>query len=139
MEYLELEQLINDGTLNVGDDVWMMHLQFQSGHVTFRRNLPPTKVRITAYQRRGFYDKNYAFHEVKRNGGAKVNRTPISLAGRVGIASDYDARFFLTEEEADAEYTLKCEEVKEVILENLDDKIRVLTTLAEKVDGRTAR
>jgi hypothetical protein len=139
MEYLELEQLINNGTLNVGDDVWMMHLQFQSGHVTFKRNLPPTKVRITAHQRRWFHDTHYVFHEVKRNGGVKVNRTELTLARRVGQAPDYDARFFLTEEEADAEYTVKCEEAKDLILENLDDKIRVLTTLAEKVDGRTAR
>jgi hypothetical protein len=139
MEYLELEQLINNGTLNVGDDVWMMHLQFHSGHVTFKRNLPPTKVRITAHQRRWFYDTNYVFHEVKRNNGVKVNRTDLTLASRVGQAPGYDAQFFLTEAEADAEYTLKCEEVKNLILENLDDKIRVLTTLAERVDGRITR
>jgi len=140
MEYLELEQLINDGALNVGDDVWMMHLQFQRGHITFKRNLPPTKVRISPYQRRLFREvQNHAFHEVKRNGEPRVNPVAPTTAGGVGRNPEYDAQYFLTEAEADAEYTLKCGEVENLIMDDLDQKIRILTDLVESTDARRRR
>jgi len=139
MKYEEFKNQVQNGTINVGDDVWMTHVQYQSGHITLKKNISPIKVRLRELEQNMFtYGKvECRFNEVKRGGNTKA-KVLSPYADQWALERrelpGATAEFFLTEEEAREGYKQQCKDAQAEVQKEIDRKIQELTKLSSDID-----
>jgi hypothetical protein len=139
MKYEEFRDKAQAGIINVGDDVWMAHVQYQPGHITLKKNIAPVKVRLVEVaQRWGTYGiAECMFREVKRDGTTRAkNISPYADQWAIERRElpGASAEFFFTEEEARRGYKQQCKDAQAEVQKEIDRKIQELTKLSSDID-----
>jgi hypothetical protein len=138
MRYDDLVNRLINGTLAVGDDVWLVdarHEDLGTPHI-----IPPTKARIDApantHNENFLYRAKHYFRPLKKNGDIKVAiiRPYRTIRGRTRF--DDSIHIFLTKEEANREYIQQCEALKEQVQQQQDDSNRAFEAQLTDLDAR---
>jgi hypothetical protein len=117
MRYTEFEQALAAGTINIGDEVWVVDFQYDDARKNPVRNVAPTRVRIVVFD-----------DDAPDTWFGTIRQTKFQVVGHDGnlkntVISRYSAnrRFyinvFLTQDEAEDFYTQQCLEAKEKLEE----------------------
>jgi hypothetical protein len=122
MNYGEMKQAIEAGTMAVGDEVWIVHYWYRDINRSPARDLPPTHVQIVRNNQDepiryiGYLEPDgYHFRPLGKNGQplAKI----FSPHDYEWYTDELSAHIYLTEAEAQADYR----EQIAVVMEQLDE------------------
>jgi hypothetical protein len=141
MLYPELRDQIANGTINVGDDVWIVDFRYEDVLNKPIRNVTPTLVRITSNDdlpaRKTVYYADYHFRPLGKNGAAKATViAPYDNTGFRGYTG-VSVNIFLTEAEAQARYQEQIREAREQIVVARERSDARFVTLLLDVEERS--
>jgi hypothetical protein len=144
MNYDTLVENIKNGTISIGDDLWMTHVHYQKGKDDLLRNMVPTKVRIGEFtaEEKGYQEHEYFFNEVKDDGtivGRGYRLRHLATDNRTAAhrrISHPGAQFFFGEPAAQLSYTEQCEAAAQLIQEYMDNRLLTLSNLRDTIDER---
>jgi hypothetical protein len=137
MRYEQLLLELDNGTINVGDDMWYTFVHFQlskfQGKSIFSTNIRPVKVRLTLRPLRFGHEEDYLFRGISPDG--TTDNQQFYYPSSVYPPADFPnlPETFATEEEAWVEYKRQVDIMRPTMLDAWDQRIQKLENLKARL------
>lgn len=141
MLFPELQQLLEQGKVLVGDDLWISDFRHDDIMNKPIRNVAPTQVKVFSNEdlpaNKKVYYASYHFRPVGKNG--KLLATVIAPYDNTGFRgyTGSSVNIFLTKDEAVESFKVQCDEVKNQIFAAKEIWEKRFNDMLAEVDSRT--